>query len=295
MPQVPKKVADRMIEGLKKFQPILASARDRDVNEANTVVIVTDMLSYIFGYDKYSEITTEHNIRGTFCDLAIVIEKELRFIIEVKAIGLELKEIHVRQAVDYAAHEGVNWAILTNGIIWRIYRVFLGKTIEQELVIEFNVLDLNPKNFSDLETLFLIAREGLNKSALSEYQTQLQATNRFTLAATIISEPVLKVIRKSLKQLSPDISVSIEEIQKSLVSEVLKREVVEGEEADEAAKKIKKALKKIAKQKSSSESGGSHSENGETAEADEADEPDDAPVEDEGKEPEGGGSKNQVL
>ena len=208
MPPVPKKVADRMIEGLKKFQPILASAHDRDVNEANTVVIVTDMLSYIFGYDKYSEITAEHNIRGTFCDLAIVIETELRFIIEVKAIGMELKEAHVRQAIDYAANKGVDWAILTNGIIWRIYRVIFGKPIEQELVIEFSVNELNAKDPSDLETLFLIAREGLNKSALSEYQTQLQATNRFTLAATILSEPVLKVIRKALRQLSPDIGIS---------------------------------------------------------------------------------------
>ena len=37
MPTVPKKVADRMIEGFKKFQPILAAAPDRDVNKVRTV------------------------------------------------------------------------------------------------------------------------------------------------------------------------------------------------------------------------------------------------------------------
>ncbi|HSF48578.1 MAG TPA: restriction endonuclease subunit R, partial [Burkholderiales bacterium] len=88
MPSVPTKVAERLSSALKRFQPILTSAQSRDVNEADTSIIVTDMLSDIFGYDRYSEVTREHAIRGTFCDLAIKMEGELQFIIEVKAIGL---------------------------------------------------------------------------------------------------------------------------------------------------------------------------------------------------------------
>lgn len=60
---IPAKVLERLSSGLKKFQPILTSAKTRDVNESNTVVIITDMLSEIFGYDKYFEITTEHVIK----------------------------------------------------------------------------------------------------------------------------------------------------------------------------------------------------------------------------------------
>ena len=37
MASVPAKVAARITAGLKRFQPILASARTRDVNEADTV------------------------------------------------------------------------------------------------------------------------------------------------------------------------------------------------------------------------------------------------------------------
>jgi len=104
MSSIPHKVENRLVEGIKRFQPIVSSARTRDVNEADTVVIVTDLLADLFGYDKYTEITREHVIRGTYCDLALKIEDQLKLLIEVKAIGLELKEAHVKQAADYAAN-----------------------------------------------------------------------------------------------------------------------------------------------------------------------------------------------
>ena len=71
---VPKRVEDRIQGCLKQFQGILAQQKARDVSEADTVTVVKDLLSDLFGYDKYSELTSEHSIRGTFCDLAVKIE-----------------------------------------------------------------------------------------------------------------------------------------------------------------------------------------------------------------------------
>jgi hypothetical protein len=51
---IPKKVADRLAAGLKRFKPVLESAKDRDVNESDTSLIVTDMLAEVFGFDKYA-------------------------------------------------------------------------------------------------------------------------------------------------------------------------------------------------------------------------------------------------
>src|SRR5690606_16895051 len=73
MVAVPKKVSDRLIAGIKTFQPILNAAPERGLGEADTVTIVKDMLADVFGYDKYAEVTSEHAIRGTYCDLAIKI------------------------------------------------------------------------------------------------------------------------------------------------------------------------------------------------------------------------------
>jgi hypothetical protein len=102
---IPKKVAERLVSGIKRFQPILAAAKTRDVGEADTVTIVKDMLADVFGYDKYAEITSEFAIRGTYCDLATKIDGTLQTLIEVKAIDFDLKDQHVKQAVDYAANQ----------------------------------------------------------------------------------------------------------------------------------------------------------------------------------------------
>src|ERR1043165_8717582 len=156
MASMPKKVEDRLIAGIQRFQSIVQSAHARDVNESDTVIIITDMLSEVFGYDKYSELTSESSIRGTFCDLATKVDGVIQFLIEAKAIGQELKETSVKQAVDYAANKGVDWIILTNAVFWRIYKVTFSKPIDQELVCEVNFLSLVHKEQESLDQLFLL-------------------------------------------------------------------------------------------------------------------------------------------
>lgn len=253
MATIPNRVAERLSSSLKRFQPILESAKSRDVNEADTSIIVSDMLSEIFGYDKYSEVTREHAIRGTFCDLALKVDNELQFIIEIKAIGLELKDAHIKQAVDYAANQGVEWVILTNGINWRAFKVIFGKPIDQECVLDLNLLNISPRNSAHLESLYPLTREGLLKGALPAYHTQQQATNRFYMAAIVLSDPVVETIRRELKRISPDVKIQIEEIRQSLINEVLKREVVEGEKAGEAKKRVQRAAAKLLRAKKAKE------------------------------------------
>jgi hypothetical protein len=63
MGSVSAKVAQRISAGIKKFQPILAAAKARDVNESDTVVMVTDVLHEVFGYEKYADITSVRDAR----------------------------------------------------------------------------------------------------------------------------------------------------------------------------------------------------------------------------------------
>ena len=249
MAQVPSKVAARISSAIKRFQPIIALAKSRDANESDTVTIITDMLSEIFGYDKYSEITSECAIRGTWCDLAIKIDGKFEYLIEVKAIGSELKDSHAKQAIDYSANKGTDWVILTNAEIWRIYKVTFSKPINSELIVEINFLKLNPKKSDDIELLYNLTKEGLIKSALGEFHTQQQALSRFFMGALIASNPVLETIRRELRRISPDVRIDLEQIKSVLLNDVMKREVVESEKAEEARKKINRAAGKLLRAK----------------------------------------------
>jgi hypothetical protein len=245
MPSIPSRIASRLSNGLKRFQPIIDAAKARDDGEGDTVIIVTDVLAEVFGYDKYNELTAEFAIRGTYCDLAIKLDGAVQALVEVKAIGSELKEAHVKQAVDYAANQGVDWVILTNAAIWRVYRVLFTKPIEQDLVIEVNICALNPKTDSDLEALYLLTKEGWAKSALGDFHSQKQALSRFFLGAMVLSDAVVEVIRRELRRVSPDVRIDLDEIRSALSNEVIKREVMEGDKAEEARKKIARAASKV--------------------------------------------------
>ena len=130
------------------------------MGESDTVLIVTDFLADVLGYDKYSEITAEFVIRSTFCDLAIETNGQLRFLIEVKAIGTDLKENHLRQAADYGANQGADWVLLTNGADWRAYRIRFEQPVSHDLVFELNLLDPECKTSALVGMLYLISRGG---------------------------------------------------------------------------------------------------------------------------------------
>ena len=241
---IPKKIDDRIKVGLKKYQPVLANAKLRDVGEADTVTIIKDMLSDVFGYDKYSEITSEYAIRGTYCDLAIKLDGKLSTLIEVKAVGIELKDQHVKQAIDYGANQGVDWVMLTNGITWQVYKLTFSKPIEKELVLNFDVTSINPRLDKDVESLYLLCKEGWQRSALGDYHTQKQALSRFFMGAMLQAVPVLDVIRKELRKVSPDVKITNDEIKDVLINEVIKREVLEGDKASDASKKVGRVASK---------------------------------------------------
>ena len=249
MASIPKRVEDRLVAGIKKFQPVLALAKSKDVNESDTVVILNDLLGEIFGYAKYFDITSEFAIRGTYCDLAIKLDGKITVLIEAKAIGHELKDSHVKQAIDYAANQGVDWVVLTNAAHWRIYKVIFGKPIDQDLVCEFDFCSLNPKDETHLQFLFLLTKEGWAKSAVVEFSEQKQALSRQFVAATILGDPVLSVIRRELKRLSPDVRIEIEQIRTVLTQEVIKREVIEGDKYLEAEKTLIKVANRAQRAK----------------------------------------------
>lgn len=244
MANVPKRVAERIVAGIKRFQPVLSDARSRDVGESDTVTIVKDMLAEVFGYDKYAELTSEYSIRGTYCDLATKIDGALQALIEVKAIGLDLKDAHVKQAVDYAANQGVDWVLLTNGVHWRVYHVVFAKPIDHELIVDIDFCALNHRAQSDIETLYLWCKEGWQRSMLGEYRDQRQALSRFFVGAILLTEPVLSVVRRELRRLSPDVRIGLDEIADVITNEVLKRDVVEGDKAVEAKRKINRIANK---------------------------------------------------
>jgi len=237
---VPTAVSKRLVSSVPKFKKVLQKAKERDVNESDTVTIVTDMLEEVFGFDKYSEITREFAIQGTYCDLAIKTGKQVDYLIEVKAIGLDLKDSHLKQAVNYASREGIKWVVLTNGIIWQIHRVTLDTRVVSENLCTIDFFEINPKRKEEAEILFLLCKRGLIKDNIDKYYEFKQSINRYTVGAVLCTESVASAVRRELRKMNPGIKVSTDEIQEMINSEVLKREVIGSDSGEEARKQVAK-------------------------------------------------------
>lgn len=248
MLKIPKKVIDRISSNLRTYQNVANSHKSKDVSEADTVTLVKDILAYCFGFDKYQELTSEQQIRGTFCDLAVKIDSKIKYLIEVKAAGVNLNDSHLRQAINYGANQGIEWVVLTNAVEWRLYRIKFGQPVDYEEVSSFNLLEINPKKEDDLKKVFLLCREGISSDAMDTYHQHSQILNKFTIAQILLTEPVVSIVKRELRKLFPEIKVDSEQITDILNNDILKREVIEGDKAKETQQKIRKIATKLAKQ-----------------------------------------------
>lgn len=129
------KAKGRISRGIHKYKSVAQKARVSGAKESDTRMIVSSVVSEVLGWDAFDNLTGEFRIKGNFADF--VIRRDGRrdgkyfVIIEVKAITRELSEKHLYQAVSYAANQGVEWVILTNGADWQLYRVLFTKPVDK--------------------------------------------------------------------------------------------------------------------------------------------------------------------
>lgn len=247
--QLPKRFVDRAKANLRRYQKVLESARARDLNESDTATIVSDFLTDVLGYTKYEEVTSEFAVRSTFCDLAVTVSGDLRYLIEVKSAGTDLRENHLRQACDYAANQGVEWVILTNGVIWEAHRMRFEQPVQHDIVFRVDLLDPDAKAPSILEKLYLISKEAGGGREIDRFYKSKEATSRYVIAQLLLSEPLLGTLRRQLRATFPEVKVDETMLAGILRNEVIKRDALEGEKATAAERVTRRAARKRARAK----------------------------------------------
>jgi len=149
--------------------------------------------------------------------------------------------------LNYGANQGVEWLVLTNGIDWQMHKVVFSQPIDREEVARFSLQNVSAHRQEDLQTMYLLAREGVTTDAINTFHQRAQMLNKFTVAQILLSDSVVGVVRRELRKLFPDLKVTFEQIQELLWNEILKREVLEGEKVKEVQSRIKRAANKLAR------------------------------------------------
>lgn len=203
---------------LKSNLKSLQSLAERDVVEADTRTFVTDLLVEGLGYDKYEELTSEYLVKGEFADIGIKVEKKLLAFVEIKRVGIDLKDTHLRQVKNYAANEGVDWVILTNARIWQLYHISNTTPIEHELLFEVDLLrESSPAD--KVAQLWQLSKPAMTKGTITEAWQSAAAVNNSSIRSALLSEPVLLAVRKEIRARTKQ-AVDVKKLKEIISSEL---------------------------------------------------------------------------
>lgn len=216
---------DRLKTGLRRFHKPLSDVVARDANEGDTRVIVTDILCDALGFDKYSDLTTEYQVKGEFADYGVRIDQQLVAFIEVKRATTKLNTRHLRQVEMYAVNEGVEWVVLTNGPHWQAYHITAGLPVEIHLALDVNLLGEEP-SVQKLNQMFYLTCASFRKKQIDELWKAKRATSPRSLAEVLLSEPIAATIRKELRRKTGH-NIEESEVVRLLRETVLRQECFE--------------------------------------------------------------------
>ncbi len=189
----------KILSNLKAYRRRYLVAKYQKLDESATRIMVNSLLIDVLGYKELEEVKTEYAISGTYADYVVQIGRKKHFIVEVKAIQIDLSEKHLRQAINYAANEGIDWVLLTNGRCYQLYRVIFGKPISYRKVCGFNLSDKEQLKHS-VECFAYLTRKASFTDHLEKFWKRFCALEPKNLAKHLHSIEVVKFLRKRLKK-----------------------------------------------------------------------------------------------
>jgi len=210
----------RLRSAIKKYSKHLVELVERDANEADTRILVTEILCGGLGYDRFNDLGTEYLVKGDFADYLLRVDGDRVCFVEVKRCSTKLGTRHLKQVENYALHDGVEWIILTNGAKWQLHHLEPGLPIDVALIREVDLLDGRSAATLAAE-MFLLTKEAMKHNLLEVEWRSLRATSPKALGSAILSEPVVRAVRAQLRKATGHLA-TMDEIARLLRETVLK-------------------------------------------------------------------------
>lgn len=172
--------------------------RVKKLDESGTRLMINALLTEVLGYRPIDEVKTEYMIRGSYADYVIELKGKRPFLVEAKALSLELSDKHLRQATTYGAFEGIDWALVSNGRHYQLYKIIWGKPIESRKVFSVDLAD--PKRFKEsVEMLQYLHKDSVTSKGLDQLWKKTIALDAPSLAGLLYAPTVLNYLKRTLR------------------------------------------------------------------------------------------------
>jgi len=188
----------RLLNAVKTYSKKFLNNKLAELDESGTRLMINSFLTEVLNYLPLDEVKTEYMIRGTYADYVVQTKGVRHFLVEVKALSFSLSDKHLRQAINYGANEGIEWALLTNGRSFEFYKILFNKPIESRKVFSFDLSD--PEHVKGcIEILQYIHKDSIDNKGLFSLWNKTCALDPHNVAGLLYAPAVTNFIKRTLK------------------------------------------------------------------------------------------------
>jgi len=155
---------------------------------------------HALGYDQSKNIKTEVKVLGQSADIVLHQNDQVFLVIECKNTKSHLRSQVRDQAARYAMNLTAEWVVITNGLIWRLYRVIPQPGTDPKFIEIFDValLDEDGVSEEDAENLYLLSPRAVFGGDLEKKSHEVACTNKKRILKALESERVIKALKTQL-------------------------------------------------------------------------------------------------
>jgi predicted type IV restriction endonuclease/predicted transport protein len=187
--------------------------RKGGLKEYPTRTIFIDPLLGALGWDVRDpdEVVLEHpTVDGKSVDYAMKVNRKVVLHLEAKQLGDPLDDVKsITQVVGYAANDGVEWCVLTNGVRYKVYKASEKASAPDKLLFEVSI-DTDDSNGLTIEELAKqfsrLSRDSMAEGILDQLGTEIFTTGKVRKALdrlfTEASPSLIRLIRKTMSDSS---------------------------------------------------------------------------------------------
>jgi len=214
---------DKLCQKIEEIRGKLESLQRHTLNETSTRTIVIDPLLESLGWDirDPDEVQLEYpTVDGKSVDYALTINKKTVLLVEAKALNDPLTDVKaITQVVGYAANDGVEWCVLTNGIVWKVYRSVEKCPAPDKLM--FEVL-LDPRESESVSTkqvakqMWRFSHDEMAKGTLDALGEQTFTDSKVEKAIDALMSDAPRALLNLIKKTTNDENLRPQKIKESL-------------------------------------------------------------------------------
>jgi predicted type IV restriction endonuclease/predicted transport protein len=164
---------EKLIRMIETIRSKLDDLRKRSLKETPTRSIIVDPLLESLGWDVRDPDEVELEYPTVDCrsvDYALLVNRKPALLVEAKPLDDPLNDVKaITQVVGYAANDGIVWCVLTNGVVWKVYRSIEECPAPDKLMFE---VSLDPRDPAQLPVeqiacqMWRFSREEIAKGTL---------------------------------------------------------------------------------------------------------------------------------